>query len=117
MFTVVLTPQLVTSFGGNETWLAQTIAGLSGWLGWVLPLLVAEWWLVEADRGCGEPGSAPSARADRHGLDDHVRERAVGAVARDLRDAVDDVLPFEHVAEHRDIVGRAAGATTRSRGS
>jgi uncharacterized membrane protein len=56
VFTVVLTPQLATSFAGNETWLVQTIAGLSAWLGWVLPLLVAEWWLVEGDQAtaiCG----------------------------------------------------------------
>ncbi len=25
--------------------MVQSIAGLSGWLGWVLPLLVTEWWL------------------------------------------------------------------------
>jgi uncharacterized membrane protein len=47
IFTIILTPQLSTTFGGNETLMVQTIAGLSGWLGWVLPLLVAEWWLVE----------------------------------------------------------------------
>jgi uncharacterized membrane protein len=44
---IVLSPQLSTTFGGNETLMVQTIAGLSGWLGWVLPLLVVEWWLVE----------------------------------------------------------------------
>jgi hypothetical protein len=45
---IVLAPQLATTFGGNETLMVQTVAGLSGWLGWVLPLIVAEWWL---DRG------------------------------------------------------------------
>ncbi len=42
---VVLYPQLATTFGGNETMLIQTIAGLSGWLGWVLTLLVVEAYL------------------------------------------------------------------------
>ena len=59
IFTVVLTPQLSTTFGGNETLMVQTIAGLSGWLGWVLPLLVAEWWLVE--RGQTEADLARAA--------------------------------------------------------
>jgi hypothetical protein len=43
--TIVLVPQLPTTFGGSEASMAQTIAGLAGWLGWVVPLLVAEWWL------------------------------------------------------------------------
>src|SRR5687767_8051593 len=38
---LVLTPQLHTTFGGNETMLAWTIAGLAGWLGWVVSLLIA----------------------------------------------------------------------------
>ena len=42
---LTLLPQLPTTFGGNEQLLIQTVAGLSGWLGWVLPLLAAEWWL------------------------------------------------------------------------
>ena len=40
---IVLMPQLNTTFGGNETLMVQTIAGLSGWLGWVIPLVVCEW--------------------------------------------------------------------------
>jgi hypothetical protein len=54
MAFLVLSPQLATTFGGNEMLMVQTIAGLSGWLGWVLPLLVVEWWLVE-----GQPAPAP----------------------------------------------------------
>ena len=42
---IILIPQLNTSFGGNQTMMIQTVAGLSGWLGWVIPLLIAEWWL------------------------------------------------------------------------
>jgi hypothetical protein len=44
---VVLVPQLPTTFGGNEMLMVQAIAGLSGWLGWVLPLVITEWWLIE----------------------------------------------------------------------
>jgi hypothetical protein len=42
---IVLIPQLNTTFGGSELAMIQTVAGLSGWLGWVIPLLIAEWWL------------------------------------------------------------------------
>ena len=45
VWVLTLSPQLTTTFGGNETLMVQTIAGLSGWLGWVLPLVIAEWWL------------------------------------------------------------------------
>jgi hypothetical protein len=45
---LVLSPQLDTTFEGSEKMLTWTIAGLSTWLGWVIPLLIAEWWL---DRG------------------------------------------------------------------
>jgi uncharacterized membrane protein YozB (DUF420 family) len=45
VFVLVLSPHVATTFGGSETMLIQTVAGLSGWMGWVIPLLVAEWWL------------------------------------------------------------------------
>ncbi|WP_395809691.1 DUF2306 domain-containing protein [Archangium minus] len=45
---LVLSPQLDTTFEGSEKMLTWTIAGLTTWLGWVVPLLIAEWWL---DRG------------------------------------------------------------------
>ena len=54
--TLALLPQLPTTFGGSEHLMVQSIAGLSGWLGWVLPLLIVEWWLVER-------GERPAARA------------------------------------------------------
>ena len=50
IFTLALVPQLDTTFGGNEALMVQAIAGLSAWLGWVLPLLGAEWWLIERGR-------------------------------------------------------------------
>ena len=45
VWVLVLSPQLDTTFHGNEAAMVQAIAALSGWLGWVVPLLVAEWWL------------------------------------------------------------------------
>jgi uncharacterized membrane protein YozB (DUF420 family) len=42
---VVLTPHLQTTFEGNEKMLFLTVAGLTSWMGWVIPLLVAQWWL------------------------------------------------------------------------
>jgi Predicted membrane protein (DUF2306) len=42
---LVLSPQLATTFQGNERMLAWTVAALAAWLGWVLTLLLAEWWL------------------------------------------------------------------------
>jgi uncharacterized membrane protein YozB (DUF420 family) len=50
IFTLALVPQLDTTFAGNESLMVQTIAGLSGWLGWVLPLLAVEWWLIDGGR-------------------------------------------------------------------
>lgn len=46
---LLLSPQLETTFGGNEVALTQTIAGIGAWLGWVVPLLVAQWWLERED--------------------------------------------------------------------
>jgi uncharacterized membrane protein YozB (DUF420 family) len=66
VFTIALSPQLSTTFGGNEAMMVQTIAGLSGWLGWVVPLLVVEWWLV--DRMPTARHSARSAPAAAHAL-------------------------------------------------
>ena len=42
---LVLSPQLATTFEGNERMLGWTVAALAAWLGWVLTLLFAEWWL------------------------------------------------------------------------
>nr|WP_141983999.1 DUF2306 domain-containing protein [Saccharothrix saharensis] len=46
---LALSPRLDTTFGGSEVALLQTISGLAAWLGWVVPLLVAEWWLERGD--------------------------------------------------------------------
>jgi hypothetical protein len=40
---LLLSPHISTMFGGSEAWMVQTIAGLSGWMGWVIPLVVTDW--------------------------------------------------------------------------
>ena len=60
VWVLALVPQLQTTFGGNEALMVQSIAGLSGWLGWVLPLLVTEWWL---DTPAGARIAEPRARS------------------------------------------------------
>lgn len=47
LWTIVFIPQLGTTFGGSEAAMVQAIAGLSGWLGWVVPLVVVEWWVLK----------------------------------------------------------------------
>ncbi|MEG9432381.1 DUF2306 domain-containing protein [Terriglobus sp. ADX1] len=44
---MVLAPRLATTFHGDEALMWQIIPGISGWLGWVLPLMVAEWSIVD----------------------------------------------------------------------
>ncbi len=61
VWVLTLSPQLATTFGGNEASMIQAIAGLSGWLGWVLPLVVAEWWL-DAGRGARPSDAEAGAR-------------------------------------------------------
>lgn len=46
---IVLSPYIDTFFQGDEQVMAQSIAALSTWLGWTLPLLLAEWWLERGD--------------------------------------------------------------------
>ncbi|MFI6792756.1 DUF2306 domain-containing protein [Nonomuraea sp. NPDC050383] len=62
---ILLQPELETTFHGDQALLTQTAAGLGGWLGWVLPLLAAEWWLERGDarrrarrRAAARPSSA-----------------------------------------------------------
>jgi len=45
-----LAPQLAMTFHGDEAFFAATLAGLSTWLGWVIPLLIAQWWLERQPR-------------------------------------------------------------------
>jgi uncharacterized membrane protein len=59
---LVFTPQLETTFGGSEPAMVQAIAGITTWTGWVLPLLLAEWWL---ERGRGRRRAPAPGPADR----------------------------------------------------
>jgi uncharacterized membrane protein YozB (DUF420 family) len=59
---LALAPSLATAFGGNEQLLRWTVAGISTWLGWVLPLLFAEWWLERGALARG--GYAPVAPSE-----------------------------------------------------
>ncbi|UVS79889.1 DUF2306 domain-containing protein [Actinokineospora sp. UTMC 2448] len=43
--SIVLTPHLDTMFGGSEIALLYSVAGITNWLGWVVPLLAVELWL------------------------------------------------------------------------
>lgn len=45
VFIVALSPQLDTTYGGDETAMINAAAGASVWMSWVVNLLVAEWWL------------------------------------------------------------------------
>jgi uncharacterized membrane protein YozB (DUF420 family) len=48
---IVLEPQIDTVFGGSMIAFQQTVAGISGWLGWTGTLLIAEWWLERTISG------------------------------------------------------------------
>ena len=47
---LALTLQLDTTFGGDEDMLAFAAAGITTSLGWVLPLVIVEWWLERHPR-------------------------------------------------------------------
>jgi hypothetical protein len=64
--TIVLMPQLSTTFKGDEMLMTQTIAGLAGWLGWVVTLLVAEWWLERGTSAKRSGAPIGERRATRH---------------------------------------------------
>ena len=45
LLVVVLSPQVDTTFGGDQDAMITAAANASVWLSWVVNLLVAEWWL------------------------------------------------------------------------
>ena len=47
---LLLFPRVDTLFGGSELAMVQTVALLTAWLGWVVPLLLVEWWLRRGPR-------------------------------------------------------------------
>jgi hypothetical protein len=52
---LILSPQLNSTFHGDEELLTQTIAGIGTWLGWTLSLLTAEWWNGDSGRRRPDP--------------------------------------------------------------
>lgn len=58
---LVLRPHLDTAFGGGEIALLRAVGALSARLGWVLPLLVVEWWLQRGSR-TAQPGTRRTSR-------------------------------------------------------
>lgn len=66
VFYLAFSPRLESAFGGDETRMLQTVAGLTGWVGWVLPLLINEWWFLERHHArrarSPESSGAPAAR-------------------------------------------------------
>jgi hypothetical protein len=56
---IVLEPHLDTMFGGSEVALMISVAGITSWLGWVVPLVIVEGWLIHGR------ASASGTRAPR----------------------------------------------------
>ncbi|BCJ45390.1 hypothetical protein GCM10010168_86590 [Actinoplanes ianthinogenes] len=52
IFAIALLPRLDTTFHGDERLLSWVVSAGAAWLGWTIPLLVAEWWL-DRDRTRG----------------------------------------------------------------
>lgn len=63
LFMILLSPQLETTFHGDEKLMVATISGLGAWLGWVLPLLLAEWWLERGDAAKRRRRATSAARS------------------------------------------------------
>lgn len=56
VLSVALSPLRDTLFGGDERLFTWVLTGLTGWLGWTIPLAAAEYWLRhrrEGNRGVG----------------------------------------------------------------
>lgn len=51
VLVALLLPQLETTFNGDLQQLIAATGGVTTWLGWTIPLLIAEWWIVERGRG------------------------------------------------------------------
>jgi hypothetical protein len=56
---ITLQPLQDSVFGGDEQRFIGLVAGLSGWLGWTIPLLAVQWWLSR--RPHVSPASIPQS--------------------------------------------------------
>jgi uncharacterized membrane protein YozB (DUF420 family) len=50
VFTIALDPLRTSVFHGDEDAFIEMVAGLSGWLGWTVPLLAVQWWLARTTK-------------------------------------------------------------------
>ncbi len=57
VWVIVLAPQLDTTYAGNEQLFVHAVAGITTWTGWVIPLLISQWWL-EHRRNTVRPGTS-----------------------------------------------------------
>ncbi|MBW4719055.1 DUF2306 domain-containing protein [Saccharothrix obliqua] len=64
VFTIVLTPQLDTTFGGNQAALTQAVASVTSWVSWAVPLLVLQWWLERNRRPARRQPARPAERVE-----------------------------------------------------
>ncbi|TWG23825.1 DUF2306 domain-containing protein [Actinoplanes teichomyceticus] len=60
IFVITLSPQLETTFHGDEGLLSWVASAAAAWLGWTVPLLIAEFWL-ERERHRGRPAAGRPA--------------------------------------------------------
>jgi len=60
IYTATILPPPQTGNVADLVQWGQTLAGMASWPGWIIPLLIAEWWLVE--RGSGARYRARAAR-------------------------------------------------------
>ncbi|MEU7858403.1 DUF2306 domain-containing protein [Nonomuraea sp. NPDC049141] len=56
MFLILL-PEFETTYGGDMQEVIKASAGVTTWLGWTVPLLIVEWWLVERGRARRRAGA------------------------------------------------------------
>ena len=64
VFYLALSPQLDTTFHGDAGLMTWLISAGAAWLGWTVPLLIAEWWLERSPRRARPVAGAPArARA------------------------------------------------------
>jgi hypothetical protein len=59
VFYLILSPQLDTTFHGDEGLMTWLISAGAAWLGWTVPLLIAEWWLERSPRRARPVTAAP----------------------------------------------------------
>lgn len=60
VWVIVLVPQLDTKYGGNEQLFGEVVAGITTWTGWVIPLLISQWWLERRTPRSPEARSTPT---------------------------------------------------------